>query len=146
MRWKWVLSCLYADQTHHSQPFWGNMVAQAGAGPNPIPHALLDPQNLADAIQFCLTPEAAAAAHEISIKMQTESGVAAAVNSFHRNLPLERMRCSVMPDQAAVWTYTNGKRPMNLSKAAVNILIENNKIEAKHIRWYGHPLHQQSLC
>jgi UDP:flavonoid glycosyltransferase YjiC (YdhE family) len=40
------------------QPFWGNMVAAVGAGPNPIPHKSLTSQNLTDAISFCLNPEA----------------------------------------------------------------------------------------
>lgn len=111
------------------------MVAKAGAGPEPIPHASLDPQILASAIQYCLTPEAAAAAQEIAVKMQAESGVLAAVNSFHRNLPLDRMRCSILPDQPAVWTYTQGKQSLHLSKTAVNILIEHQRIESTHIKW-----------
>lgn len=111
------------------------MVAKAGAGPKPIPHASLTPENLSAAIQFCLTPGARAAAHEISSKMQTESGVAAAVDSFHRNLPLDRMRCSVMPDQTAVWSYGKGRRSLTLSKTAANILIEHSKIDAGSIRW-----------
>lgn len=112
------------------------MVAKAGAGPSPIPHASLDPDILASAIQFCLTPEAEAAAGEISIKMQSDSGVAAAVDSFHRHLPIERMRCAVMPNQVAVWTYKKGKRSLNLSKAAVEILIEHGRIDASQIRPY----------
>jgi hypothetical protein len=111
------------------------MVAKAGAGPEPIPHAGLNPENLASAIRYCLTPEAAAAAQEIAVKMKTESGVLAAVNSFHRNLPLDRMRCSIMPDQPAVWTYKKGKQSLNLSKAAVNILIEHQRIESTNIKW-----------
>ncbi|OQD75746.1 hypothetical protein PENDEC_c006G05145 [Penicillium decumbens] len=118
------------------QPFWGNMVARAGAGPSPIPHAELDPDILAAAIQFCLTQDAAEAAREIALKMQAESGVAAAVDSFHRNLPLDRMRCSIMPDQAAVWAYDVGKQRLILSKTAVNILIEHDKIDARHIKCY----------
>ena len=53
------------------------MVAKAGAGPEPLPHASLEPELLASAIQFCLTPEASAAAQEIAVKMQVESGVSA---------------------------------------------------------------------
>ncbi|KAJ5184067.1 Sterol 3-beta-glucosyltransferase, partial [Penicillium capsulatum] len=118
------------------QPFWGNMVAKAGAGPEPIPHASLEPATLASAIQYCLTPEAAAAAQEIAVKMQSECGVVAAVNSFHRNLPLDRMRCSILPDQPAVWTYTKGKQSLHLSKTAVNVLIEHQRIESTHIKCY----------
>lgn len=113
------------------------MVAKAGAGPKPIPHASLNLEDLAAAIQFCLTPQAAAAAQEISFKMQAESGVTAAVDSFHRHLPLNRMRCSVMPDQAAVWTYKRGKQRLALSKTAVNILIEHDRIDPNHIKWYA---------
>lgn len=112
------------------------MVAKAGAGAIPIPHASLSCNKLAAAIQYCLTPEATAAAREISTMMQAESGVAAAVDSFHRNLPLDRMRCAVIPSQVAVWTYKRGKQPLHLSKAAVEILIEHNRINANQIRPY----------
>jgi len=63
--------------------------------------------------------------------------VLAAVESFYTHLPLDKMRCSVMPDQAAVWTFKKGKRKFNLSKAAVHILVENMKIEANQLRWYA---------
>lgn len=123
-------------KNHNSQPFWGDMVAKAGAGPEPIPHAMLDPQNLAEAIQFCLTPEAEAAAQEIALKMKTESGVVTAVNSFHRNLPLQRMRCSVIPGQPAAWAYTRKKQSLTLSKAAMNVLIEYKRIDTNQVKWY----------
>lgn len=123
---------------HWSQPFWGDMVAKAGAGPEPIPHTMLDPQNLAEAIQFCLTPEAEAAAQEIALKMKSESGVVTAVNSFHRNLPLQRMRCSVIPGQPAAWAYARKKQSLTLSKAAMNVLIEYKKIDTKQVKWCVH--------
>ncbi|KAJ5520951.1 UDP-glucuronosyl/UDP-glucosyltransferase [Penicillium fimorum] len=117
------------------QPFWGNMIARAGAGPRPIPFASLNFERLTTAIQFCLTPEATEAARKVAFKMQTESGVAAAVESFHRNLPLERMRCNLMPNQVAVWRYKKGKTYMNLSSAAVQILIENQMINEKYLQF-----------
>ena len=92
----------------------------------------------AAAMQFCLTPEAAAAAHEISVRMQHENGVATAVNSFHRNLPLDRMRCSILPNQPAVWEYKKGSQSITLSKVAVNVLIESNKLDAKKIQRYDY--------
>jgi hypothetical protein len=78
-----------------SQPFWGNMVAVAGAGPKPIHHKSLNAQNLAEAIAFCLTPEAAAAAGKIAVQMSSETGVRTAVDSFHSHLPVEKMACDV---------------------------------------------------
>lgn len=111
------------------------MVATAGAGPHPIPHASLTPENLAAAIQFCLTPSAAAAAHDISLKMRSESGVEAAVASFHANLPpIERMQCDIMPDQPAVWKYKKGKKVVKLSKAAGEVLVSAGKIDGKNLK------------
>lgn len=110
------------------QPFWGNMVAAAGAGPKPIPHKLLTTQNLTDAISFCLTPSAKAAAQSIASRMATEQGVYAAVQSFHANLPLETMKCAILPYTLASWTYKKGSNPIHLSKLTAQILIENGII------------------
>ncbi|CAG8909924.1 unnamed protein product [Penicillium egyptiacum] len=118
------------------QPFWGNMVARAGAGPKPIPFASLDFQRLTAAIQFCLTSEATEAARVLAFKMQTESGVTAAVGSFHRNLPVEKMRCNLMPNQVAVWRYKKAKANLDLSNAAVQILIEHQRIDEKRLQLY----------
>ncbi|KAJ5759399.1 hypothetical protein N7520_006555, partial [Penicillium odoratum] len=130
-------SLLYYPDTdfiYYSQPFWGDMVANAGAGPKPIPHEILTIHNLTAAIKFCLTPEAAAAAQKLANKMHTECGVDEAVKSFHRNLPLERMRCRILPDQVAVWNYRKGKRSLNLSKMAVQTLIEYSKIDTDNLQ------------
>ncbi|KAJ7103740.1 hypothetical protein C8R44DRAFT_887261 [Mycena epipterygia] len=107
------------------QPFWGNMVAAAGAGPKPIHHQALGVRNLAQAIAFCLTPEAAAAARIIADKMRSESGVQTAVASFHANLPLERLTCDILSNRPAAWTIKKGKRKMQLSKLAVAVLTQN---------------------
>ena len=127
--------------TPSSQPFWGNMIARAGAGPKPIRYASLDFQRLTAAIQFCLTPQATAAARNVALKMQSESGVAAAVESFHRHLPLDKMRCTLIPRQVAVWKYKKGKKSLELSKAAVQILIEHQKIDEKNLQLYVPELH-----
>ncbi|KAF7717345.1 Sterol 3-beta-glucosyltransferase [Penicillium ucsense] len=119
------------------QPFWGDMVANAGAGPAPIPHAILNAQNLAEAISFCLRPEVSTAAREIAIKMKAESGVTTAVASFHRHLPLQRMRCSIIPGNPAAWAYTKKKQPLTLSKAAMNILVEYQRIDPKDIKCFA---------
>ena len=116
-----------------SQPFWGNMIFRAGAGPSPIPYASLNFQRLTAAIQFCLTPEAREAAHRISLKMKNEAGVDAAVESFHRNLPIDRMRCDLIPNQVASWKYKKSAFSLSLSKKAAQILIENHKITKGHL-------------
>lgn len=109
------------------------MVAAAGAGPKPIPYKSLTAESLAEAISFCLTPEAETAALAISAKMKTESGVKAAVQSFHSHLPMEGMQCDFFPDQSAAWTY-RGQKSMKMSKKAAGILTERMKIERADLR------------
>lgn len=111
-----------------SQPFWGNMVHAGGAGPAPIPFKTLNSQNLADAIRFCLTPEASTAARQIANKMSSEAGVRRAVASFHANLPLDKMRCDFLPNLPAVWTYEKKGKQTKLSKIAAEMLVEAGKI------------------
>ncbi|GAM40538.1 hypothetical protein TCE0_039r12963 [Talaromyces pinophilus] len=120
------------------QAFWGQMIAAARAGPSPIHHKSLNENNLAEAIRYCLTPEAVNAAAEISRKMKAESGIQAASRSFHCNLPVEALRCDLLPDEPAVWLYAKSKKkkPLKLSDKAAFILTENKKIEAKHFKLY----------
>ena len=110
------------------QPFWGHMVATAGAGPLPIPFASLNSENLARAILQCLEPHTKTAARSLAAKMRTESGVAAAVQSFHNNLPQDT-NCQVLPDQPAAWTYRSHHTEIRLSKMAAAALIKSAVIK-----------------
>ncbi|CAI7644449.1 unnamed protein product [Penicillium bialowiezense] len=117
------------------QLFWGNMVASRGLGPRPIPYRSLNAHNLADAIQFCLQPSAQAAGQDVANQMAGESGVTAAVTSFHRNLPLENMRCQFLPSQPAVWRFKKAsKSNIHLSKVAAEILIQSHRIKLSDIK------------
>ncbi|CAI6097607.1 unnamed protein product [Clonostachys chloroleuca] len=118
------------------QPFWGHMVAAAGAGPEPIPQSQLNTKNLAEAIRFCLSPNALEAAQQMAAKMRAESGVERAVQSFYANLPLKQMRCDVLPSRAAVWKCKKGKRQMKLSSMAVSVLTDNMRLDWKELRSY----------
>jgi hypothetical protein len=107
------------------------MVAAAGAGPSPIPQKRLNSTNLAEAIRYCLTPEASNAAQKMAAEMRSENGVARAVASFHANLPLEKMRCDIMPHLAASWSLKTkrGHEPVKLSKEAAEILVAESKLK-----------------
>ncbi|RDL41346.1 Uncharacterized protein BP5553_01325 [Venustampulla echinocandica] len=118
------------------QPFWGSMVAAAGAGPRPVDHKLLDITSLASAIRFCLTPNASRAAQSLAEKMSRECGVKEAVNSFHRNLPMEKMKCDILPRKAAVWRYDLGNKQLKLSDEAAFILMGAKKLEMNKIKPY----------
>ena len=85
------------------QPFWGSMVARAGAGPEPLPHKELTGQKLADAITFCLKPESQTKAHELSSKIAKEKGSDVGAQSFHQMLNVDKLRCTLAPSHAAVW-------------------------------------------
>ncbi|KAJ6551798.1 hypothetical protein B0H19DRAFT_1220897 [Mycena capillaripes] len=117
------------------QPFWGNMVAASGAGPKPIPHRALNADNLAEAIEFCLSAEAAVAAQTIAEKMRAErSGVEVAVASFHANLPRKPMQCDIFIDRPATWVLKKGKRKIQLSKLAAEVLVQDMGTERKALK------------
>lgn len=123
----------------NSQPFWGNMVHAGGAGPAPIPFKSLNSSNLAEAILFCLTPEASTAARQIADKMSREAGVRRAVASFHANLPLNNMRCDLLPNRSAAWLYEKKGKKIKLSKMAAEILVEGEKVSWNNLKAYVTP-------
>ena len=110
------------------------MIATAGVGPQPIPYKLLTSHNLAEAIKFCLSPSVSNAAQDIAQRLAIEKGVKTAVNSFHKNLPLERMPCDLLPYLPAVWKYSKGKKECKLSTVAAEVLINYQKIERGHLK------------
>jgi hypothetical protein len=114
------------------------MVAAAGAGPAPIPHKQLTVDALAAGIRYCLSEQAAAAASTIAHKMSSESGVRAAVASFHRNLPLDRLQCDLYPSQPAVWSVSvpKSRRKLKLSKFAAETLLADGLIDQKSLTMY----------
>ncbi|KAJ5727467.1 hypothetical protein N7493_005287 [Penicillium malachiteum] len=123
------------------QSFWGDMISAARAGPDPIPYKELNISNLVDAIRYCLTPAATAAAQHIATKMRQDQGVAAAVASFHRHLP-SMAKCDVLPQFQASWTYKKGKKRYHLSKVAAEILAENNALDPAKLKLYqSRPIH-----
>lgn len=117
-----------------SQPFWGDMIAAAGAGPEPIPYRSLTSTNLAEAIQFCLRPEAQIAAQSIAESMSREQGVKTAVSSFYANLPVSDMYCDLLEDQPAVWQYQRKGKRLKLSGVAAEILTNRLKVDRDKLK------------
>ncbi|KAF4453375.1 sterol glucosyltransferase [Fusarium albosuccineum] len=118
------------------QPFWGQMVANAGAGPQPIPYSSLTSRNLAEAISFALTPDVTLAARRMSENMKAESGVEAAVEHFHSSLPVESQRCDLFPELPAAWAYKGRKHQVLLSKRAERILTQANALERYKLKFH----------
>lgn len=85
------------------QPFWGAMVARAGAGPEPIPHKHLTAEKLAEGIETCLKPESLERAHELADKIASERGSDLGAQCFHQMLDVDTLRCNLSPTRAAAW-------------------------------------------
>lgn len=124
------------------------MVAAAGAGPKPIPQKSLTVDNLEAAIRFCLSADAQGAAKGIASRMNVESGVKAAVASFHSKLPERTIECDIIKGQPAVWIYRKRGAQIKLSKVAAEILASHLFIDQKGLKMYvrsGSPW-SVSLC
>ncbi|KAL1557118.1 sterol 3beta-glucosyltransferase [Salvia divinorum] len=71
------------------QSLWGAIIHERGVGPAPIPIAQLSVESLSTAIRFMLQPEVKTRAVDVAVSVGDEDGAAAALDSFHRHLPLD---------------------------------------------------------
>jgi len=110
------------------------MVAEANAGPDPIPYKSVTVSKLVDAIQFCQRQDASEAAKNISASMKSESGVQTAVSFFHASLPKNMPQCDIITGQPAAWTYSANGVKLKLSKTAASILSEHLMIDPKRLK------------
>lgn len=123
------------------QPFWGAMVAKAGAGAHEaLPYKHITADKLAEGIMQCLSPEAKENAEKIAKGIAAEGdGAENAVKSFHRSLPLRgehSMRCSILEERVAVWTLK--KTFIRLSALAADCLVLNKRIKQHDLRLIRH--------
>lgn len=123
------------------QPFWGDMIARAGAGPQPIPYKHLTADKLASAIKEALQPITASRAAELGSKIKQENGPADGVTSFHDMLPMDLMRCVVAAEKVAVWRIA--KTNTRLSAMAAFLLIEEGLIDAEKLKLWVRFLRRQ---
>ncbi|KAK6223322.1 hypothetical protein LQW54_000439 [Pestalotiopsis sp. IQ-011] len=116
------------------QPFWGAMVAKAGAGPEPIPYKKLTAENLAEAIKTALKPETLERAGELGAKIREEQGSDVGGQSFHQHLNVDELRCAVAPSRAAVWRVRRSK--VSLSALAAATLVENGFLQYSDLKLF----------
>nr|QCC62991.1 glycosyltransferase [Phoma sp.] len=116
------------------QPFWGAMVARAGAGPDPIPQKRLTADNLADAINFCLRPESLERAQELASRIAAEQGCHTGAQSFHQHLEPDRLRCTLVPSRASVWRIKRTK--VRLSAFAACTLANANLLAFEDLKLF----------
>ena len=84
------------------QFFWGQIVAEAGAGPDPIPIRRLDVSSLTAAFDACRRPQIRERASELGARLRATDGVELTVQSIERHLPTPVMCCSHDPQHLAI--------------------------------------------
>ncbi|CAN8101334.1 unnamed protein product [Discula destructiva] len=116
------------------QPFWGAMIAKAGAGPRPTPYKNLTAEILAESIMTALKPETQARAKELGEKIRQEKGTDLGAKNFHDFLDYDKMRCSVAPSRTAVWRVK--KTQVKLSAMAAATLVKEGVIKYPNLELY----------
>ncbi|KAK5998061.1 Sterol 3-beta-glucosyltransferase UGT80B1 [Cladobotryum mycophilum] len=131
------------------QPFWGQMVARAGAGPEPVPFKEMTAESLAASITFCLKPETQVAAKKMAQNISEENGALGTAEDFEGRLDLNSFKCVIFPERLATWKHKKTGR--HLSGLAVSCLVDQGVIQPHdvkilhHKNWYvdegaEHPL------
>ncbi|KAF2025017.1 UDP-Glycosyltransferase/glycogen phosphorylase [Setomelanomma holmii] len=124
------------------QPFWGQMIARAGAGPKPIPYKQMTPDSLAASIRFALKDEVKEAVEGMAFQISQEDGAAGTVQDFEEALRVDELRCHVCPDRLAVWI--DKESGAHLSGFATATLAAQGLVHPKQLRllrhrhWYVH--------
>ncbi|KIW17667.1 hypothetical protein PV08_04862 [Exophiala spinifera] len=121
------------------QPFWGSMVARAGAGPKPIPAKELTADRLADAILEALKPETLERARELGDRIKEEKGCEVGAASFHEQMDVDSLRCSLAPQRPAVWSIKSNlptSRGIRLSAFAATVLSNEGLLDINELRLY----------
>ncbi|KAI0457485.1 hypothetical protein F5B21DRAFT_464572 [Xylaria acuta] len=134
------------------QPFWGAMVARAGAGPDPIPYKKLTAEGLAEAIRIALKPETQQKAKELGEKIREEQGADLGAQSFHKHLNVDALRCAVAPSRVAVWRVRRTKT--HLSALAAATLVNSGYLRYSDLKLFrareydteNHPTDPISAC
>jgi UDP:flavonoid glycosyltransferase YjiC (YdhE family) len=116
------------------QPFWGAMCARAGAGPMPIAYKDLTADKLAGQIKKALEPASLERAAELSSKIKSEQGSQTGAESFHRQLHVEDLRCSLCPDRVAVWRVR--RTDIRLSALAATVLGTEGLLDFNDLKLY----------
>lgn len=115
------------------QPFWGSLVAQAGAGPDPVPFSRLTAERLAIAIKQALKSTTKTKAAELGDKIRDDKdggGAMVGAQSFHQHLGGPQIHCALLSDRLAVWQYRNKetKTTTRLSALAAAVLVHEDRL------------------
>lgn len=113
------------------QPFWGNIVSQAGAGPAPIPRDKLSAERLAHAILEALQPGTVQRAHFLRDKIALENGIETGISLFHRSVNLAALQCP-LSGGVAVWRIKNTS--LRVSALSAALLLQKEFIKPSELK------------
>jgi UDP:flavonoid glycosyltransferase YjiC (YdhE family) len=116
------------------QPFWGAMIARAGAGSKPIPFKQLTADRLAAALTEALKPETLEKAKELGARISEENGAEVGGKSFHDHLDVPNLRCSLAPSRVAVWRVKRTRT--RLSALAATVLAKEGLLDFADLKLY----------
>ncbi|EXJ73807.1 uncharacterized protein A1O5_03569 [Cladophialophora psammophila CBS 110553] len=116
------------------QFFWGKIVAQAGAGPPPVPYKTLTTKRLATAITQALLPSTVATAQRLSERIRAEHGSETGAEIFQAKLPASKLRCSILTRRAAVWKVK--KTQIRLSALCAATLVKERILHKQDLELY----------
>ncbi|CZT47110.1 related to sterol glucosyltransferase [Rhynchosporium secalis] len=116
------------------QPFWGAMIARAGAGPAPIPYKQLTADKLTAALAEALESETLERAKELGAKIKEEKGSETGAKSFHDMLDVDNLRCSLAPGRVAVWRVK--RTQTRLSALAAHVLANAGLLDFGDLKLY----------
>ncbi|CAF3767725.1 unnamed protein product [Adineta steineri] len=114
------------------QFFWGEAIEKIGAGPTALPGKNITVDQLAEAFEFVHKPAAQEAAQRLSEAFSKEDGCAAAVQAFHANLPLSRMRSDL--ESTFVACYYLDKYGIQISRPVARVLVSAGMINESELR------------
>ena len=116
------------------QPFWGAMIARAGAGPSPIPYKHLTADKLAKQIKIALEPSMLGRAASMAESMAKDNGTEDGAKDFHHQLDIDHMRCSITPSRTAIWRVR--KTQIRLSGLVVTVLVDAGLLKPDDVKLY----------
>ncbi|KAM3520637.1 hypothetical protein MY4038_009344 [Beauveria bassiana] len=119
------------------QAFWGQMVARAGAGPQPIPYTEMTADSLAESITTALKEDVQKGAQEMAKTIAAENGAEDTVTDFLERLVCEdRLQCDLCPDRLATWLHK--KTGARLSGFAAACLTDKGLITPDQVKLIHH--------
>ena len=114
------------------QPFWGSMVARAGAGPPPVPYKELTADKLAESIMHAIQPDSLQRAAEMKEQIRHENGVETGAAQFHGQLKVENLRCALSPNRVAAWHVK--RTNIRLSAFAATVLASEGFVDFSDLK------------